>query len=141
MEHFSLKTSKMTHLQSMAIVIGPCRTNFCSQKLKRRILATFGIQQDGAMCHTAEATLDVLNPIFEVTVWCGFWRRGIIGTFFYENGQGEAFTFNGNRYRAMLKEFLFTKIEEKDIGNIWFSTRRSYMPHSRSYTGCFAPCF
>ena len=25
----------------MAIVIGPCWTNFCSQKLKRRILATF----------------------------------------------------------------------------------------------------
>ena len=25
-----------------------------------------------------------------------------------------------NRYRAMLNEFLFTKIEEKNIGNIWF---------------------
>ena len=28
-------------LQSMAIVIGPCWTNFCSQKLKRRILSAF----------------------------------------------------------------------------------------------------
>ena len=28
--------------QSMAIVIGPCWTNICSQKLKRMILATFG---------------------------------------------------------------------------------------------------
>ena len=27
---------------------------------------------------------------------------------------------NGYRYRAMLNEFLFTKIEEVDIGNIWF---------------------
>ena len=27
---------------------------------------------------------------------------------------------NGDRYRAMLNEFLFTKIEEEDIGNIWF---------------------
>ena len=26
----------------------------------------------------------------------------------------------GDRYRAMLNEFLFTKIEEEDIGNIWF---------------------
>ena len=25
-----------------------------------------------------------------------------------------------NRYRAILNEFLFTKIEEEDIGNIWF---------------------
>ena len=27
---------------------------------------------------------------------------------------------NGDRYRAMLNEFLFTKIEEENIGNIWF---------------------
>ena len=46
--------------------------------------------------------------------------RGIIGPFFFENEQGEAVTFNGDRYRVMLKEFLFTKIEEEDIGNIWF---------------------
>ena len=55
-----------------------------------------------------------------VTVWCGFWSRGIIGPFFFENEQGEAVTVNGDRYRAILNEFLFTKIEEKDIGNIWF---------------------
>ena len=29
-------------------------------------------------------------------------------------------TVNGDRYRAMLKEFLFTKIEEQGIGHIWF---------------------
>ena len=46
--------------------------------------------------------------------------RGIIGPFFFENEEGETVTVNGNRYRAMLNEFLFTKIEEKDIGNIWF---------------------
>ena len=38
--------------------------------------------------------------------------------FFFENEQGDA--VNGDRYRAMLNEFLFTKIEEQDIGNIWF---------------------
>ena len=53
-----------------------------------------------------------------VTVWCGFWF--IIGTFFFENQQGEAVTINGDRYPAQLKEFLFTKIEKEDIGNIWF---------------------
>ena len=26
----------------------------------------------------------------QVTVWCGFWSRGIIGPFFFENEQGEA---------------------------------------------------
>ena len=37
-----------------------------------------------------------------------------------ENEQGEAVTVNGIRYRTMLNEFLFTKIEEENIGNIWF---------------------
>ena len=34
--------------------------------------------------------------------------------------QEEAVTVNGDRYRAMLNEFMFTKIEEDNIGNIWF---------------------
>ena len=55
-----------------------------------------------------------------VTVSCGFWSRDIIGPFFFENEQGEGVTINGNSYRAMLNEFSFTKIEEEDIGNIWF---------------------
>ena len=55
-----------------------------------------------------------------VTVLCGFWFRGIIGPFFFENEQEEAVTVNGDRYRAMLNEFLITKIEEEDISSIWF---------------------
>ena len=27
---------------------------------------------------------------------------------------------NGDRYRALLNEFLFTKIEEEDIRNVWY---------------------
>ena len=52
-----------------------------------------------------------------LTVCYGFWSRGIIGQFFFENEQGEAVTVNGDCYRAMLNEFLFTKIEEVDMGN------------------------
>ena len=69
----------------------------------------------------AHAYIEKLTHPKRVTVWCGFWSRGIIGTFFFGNKQGEAVTVNGNRYRAMLNEFLFTKIEEEeDIGNIRF---------------------
>ena len=39
---------------------------------------------------------------------------------FFAIEQGEAVTVNGDRYRAMLNEFLFTKFEEEYIGNIWF---------------------
>ena len=91
-----------------------------------------------------------------------FWSRGIIGPLVFENKQREAVTVNGNRYRTMLNEFLFTKSEEEDIGNIWFqqddttcqtakatlnvlqylfSTGRHYVSNSRRYTQCFAPCF
>ena len=55
-----------------------------------------------------------------VTVWCEFRPKGIIWPFFFENEQEDAVTVNGDRYRAMLNEFLFTKIEEEDIGSIWF---------------------
>ena len=44
----------------------------------------------------------------------------IIGPFFFENKQGVAVTVNFDHYRAILNEFLFTKVEEEDIGNIWF---------------------
>ena len=54
------------------------------------------------------------------SVWCRFRSQGIIEPFFFENEQGEVVTVNGDRQRAMLNEFLFTKIEEEDIDNIWF---------------------
>ena len=41
---------------------------------------------------------------------------------FFENEQGEAVAVIGDRYRAMLNEFLFTKIEEEDIANIALRT-------------------
>ena len=76
-----------------------------------------------------------------VTVWCGFWSRGIIGPFFFENEQGKAITVNGDRYWAMLNEFLFTWNWKKEFRQHLVSTGRLYVPHSRSYTRCVAPCF
>ena len=49
----------------MAIVIGPCWKNFCSQKFKKEDIGNIWFQQDGATCHTAEAALDILRPVFE----------------------------------------------------------------------------
>ena len=64
----------------------------------------------------------------------GFWFRGTIGPFFFENEQGEAVTVNGDRYQAMLNEFLFTKIEENDIGNIWFQQDSEARCHTAEAT-------
>ena len=54
------------------------------------------------------------------TVLCGFWCRGIIEPFFFENEPREAVTVNGGLYQAILNELLFTKIEKENISNIWF---------------------
>ena len=42
----------------------------------------------------------------------------ILGYFSSKKIEGEAATVNCDRYRTVLNEFLFTKIE--DIANIWF---------------------
>ena len=44
----------------------------------------------------------------------------IYAIFFFVNEQGNAVTVNGDRYWTILNEFLFTKIEEEDIVNVWF---------------------
>ena len=56
----------------------------------------------------------------QVSVWCGFWYGGITGPFFFKNEQGAAVTANGERYCAMFNEFLFQKIEEDHMDDIWF---------------------
>ena len=40
--------------------------------------------------------------------------------FFFENEHGVAVTVNCDRYQTILNEFFLTKIEEEDIGYIWF---------------------
>ena len=57
-----------------------------------------------------------------VTVWYGFWSRGIIGPFFIENEQGETVTVNGDRYRPMLNEFLFTKLKRRILATFGFNS-------------------
>ena len=38
---------------------------FLFTKVEEEDIGNIWIQQEGVMCHTAEATLDVLRPIFE----------------------------------------------------------------------------
>ena len=66
--------------------------------------------------HTLKSRVTQNESLFDAD-----FGRGIIEPFFFEKGQAESVTVNGDRYRAMLNEFLFTKqIEEEDIGNMWF---------------------
>ena len=38
---------------------------FLLTKIEEEDIGNIWFQQDGATCHTAEATLDVLHPVFE----------------------------------------------------------------------------
>ena len=75
-----------------------------------------------------------------VTIWCVFWARGI-GPFFFQNEQEEAVTVNDDRYRAMLNEFLFTKIEEEDIGSIWFQQDGAMCHRAEATLDVLSPVF
>ena len=76
-----------------------------------------------------------------VTVYCGFWSKDIIEPIFLENEHGEAITVNGDRYRAMLNEYLFTKIEEENIGNIWFQQIGATCRTAEATLDVFSPVF
>lgn len=60
-----------------------------------------------------------LYPL-KTTVWCGLWAGGIIGPYFFKNAAGECVTVNGERYRAMITNFLVPEIQARGLGDIWF---------------------
>ena len=63
---FFSKMSNKRPLQAMAIVIGPCWTNFYSQTLKRRILATFSFNRTAL--RAAQAKLHLMFCVLFLTI-------------------------------------------------------------------------
>ena len=55
----------------------------------------------------------------KVTVWCAISSAGIIGPWFFEENE-VAVTVNSDRYLNMLQEFFFPRLDELDLGDIWF---------------------
>ena len=82
--------------------------------------------------HTLKSRHTQNEPLFQC---------GIIGPFFFENEPREAVTVNGDRYRAMLNEFSFTKIEEEDIGDIWFQQDGATCHKAEAKLDVFRPVF
>ena len=72
-----------------------------------------------------------------VTVWCGFWSRGIIKAFFSKMSMEWPL-----QSMVIVIERIF--VHKNWRGGYWqhlVSTRRRYVPHSRSYTRCFCVLF
>ena len=80
------------------------------------------------------STNPIIQHIFDclgkrsIRLISGFWYSGIIESFFIENEQGAAVTVNGERYRAILNEFSFPKIEEDDMVDILFQQEEATQP-------------
>ena len=94
-----------------------------------RIVVFGGIRESARRHGEADAltTSDCL-------VW--FLSGGIIGPFFFENEQGAAVTVNGERYRALLNEFLLWR---GGYRRHLVSIGRRTLPHSQRYRS-FAHC-
>ena len=60
-----------------------------------------------------------LYPQF-VTFWCGFWAGGIIVPYFFENEVGAAVSMNELHCQAMINEFLWPKLEDMDVEDVYF---------------------
>jgi transposase len=56
----------------------------------------------------------------KVTVWCAMSANGIIGPYFFENDAGNSVTVNGERYRAMITNFLWPALNDMDVEEMWF---------------------
>lgn len=59
--------------------------------------------------HPYEVHQVEINPQ-KVTVWCEFWAD-IISLYFFENDDDIAITVNGERYRSMITNFLWLKLD------------------------------
>uniref|UniRef100_A0A8D9EM93 Transposase n=1 Tax=Cacopsylla melanoneura TaxID=428564 RepID=A0A8D9EM93_9HEMI len=56
----------------------------------------------------------------KVTVWCGVYAGKVIGPYFFEDDVGNTVSVNGERYRAMVNEFLLPQLDELGLENMWF---------------------
>ena len=56
----------------------------------------------------------------KLTVWCGLWSGGVIGPYVFRNERGQGVTVNGARYRSMITNFFWPKLDGMDLENMWF---------------------
>ena len=56
----------------------------------------------------------------QFTISQHFWVGGIIGPYFSEDEAGQAVTVIGNRYRAIIRDFLLSHFIGMHIQELWF---------------------
>ncbi|GFT87844.1 putative transposable element [Trichonephila clavipes] len=56
----------------------------------------------------------------KLTVWGALWAGGIIGSYFFKTDEGHNVTVNGDRYRAMITNFLIPELNNHHVQELWF---------------------
>ena len=56
----------------------------------------------------------------KLTVWCALWAGGIIGPYVFRDDEGQNVTVNGERYRAMINNFLVPQLQGVEVADKWF---------------------
>ncbi|GFU09792.1 uncharacterized protein TNCV_944611 [Trichonephila clavipes] len=51
---------------------------------------------------------------------CALWAGGIISPYFIKSDEGHNVTVNGDRYRAMITNFLISELNNHDVQELWF---------------------
>ena len=54
----------------------------------------------------------------KVTVLCGLWAGGIIGSYFFKDAANRNVTVNCERYREMISNYFLPKMQELDLQNM-----------------------
>ncbi|GFX81585.1 putative DD41D transposase [Trichonephila clavipes] len=62
----------------------------------------------------------------KLTVWCALWAGGIL----LQNDEGHNVTVNGDRYRAMITNFLIPELNNHDVQELWFQQDGGKLSHS-----------
>ena len=70
------------------------------------------------------------------TVWCGFWSRGIIGSFASKLSKEKPLQSMAIVFKPCWTNFCVQKLKRRIL-----ATGLRYVQHSRNYTRCFGPCF
>ncbi|KAJ4437439.1 hypothetical protein ANN_17583 [Periplaneta americana] len=72
----------------------------------------------------------------KVVVWCGVASFGIIGPYFFEDGEGRAVTVTSQRYINMLQTFLAPELRQRVIADVtWFQQDGATAHTSRASMG------
>lgn len=56
----------------------------------------------------------------KIIVWCGLHAGDVIGLYFFVDDSGRHVTVNGDRYRAMIIDYVWPELECMDLDSMWF---------------------